>query len=75
MAAYYKRLTSDDDEVSLKAATAWSLWEESTCHLYQNAETIAKVEDARWARYVLILHIRTVADQVVHSLGSNATTS
>lgn len=50
MAAYYKRLTSDDDEVSLKAATAWSLWEESTCHLYQNAETISKVEDARWAR-------------------------
>lgn len=50
MTAYYKRLTSDDDEISLKAAQAWSKWEDSTCHLMQSAEAIAQINDHRRAR-------------------------
>ena len=41
MAAYYKRLTSDDKSVQLAAAKAWSVWEGSTSYLLQNADYIA----------------------------------
>lgn len=34
--AYYKRLTSDDAEVRLQAARAWSIWEASTSFLIPN---------------------------------------
>jgi proline iminopeptidase len=34
IAAYYKRLTSDDARVRLEAAKAWSIWEGSTSKLY-----------------------------------------
>ncbi len=34
--AYYKRLTSDDPEVRLQAAKAWSIWEASTSFLMPN---------------------------------------
>ena len=34
MSAYYKRLTSDDEETRLKAAQAWSVWEGATSKLY-----------------------------------------
>ncbi len=34
MAAYYKRLTSDDHETRVSAARAWSVWEGSTSKLY-----------------------------------------
>ena len=33
VAAFYKRLTSDDKELCLKAAKAWSIWEGSTSNL------------------------------------------
>lgn len=34
--AYYKRLTSDDPDVRLRAAKAWSVWEASTSFLLPN---------------------------------------
>ena len=36
MEAYRKRLTSDDKEVRLKAAIAWSVWEGSCSRLLPN---------------------------------------
>lgn len=38
MAAYYRRLTSDDRDVRLEAARAWSVWEGSTVSLLPSAE-------------------------------------
>jgi len=44
--AYYKRLTSDDYAIRLKAAKAWSLWEASTSFLMPNDKiTTAFVEN------------------------------
>ncbi len=42
MSAYYRRLTSDDEQTRLAAARAWSIWEGSTSLLYPNAEKIAE---------------------------------
>jgi proline iminopeptidase len=36
--AYYQRLTSDDSEIRLAAAKAWSVWEGTTSTLLPNAE-------------------------------------
>ncbi len=36
--AYYRRLTSDDPEVRLTAAKAWSIWEGTTSTLLPNAD-------------------------------------
>jgi len=41
IAAYYKRLTSDDPSVRLAAAKTWSVWEGATSYLLQNADYIA----------------------------------
>jgi proline iminopeptidase len=41
MAAYHRRLTSDDPAVRLAAARAWSVWEASTSFLLQNEGYIA----------------------------------
>lgn len=41
LAAYYKRLTSDDPEVRLQAAKAWSIWEASTSFLVPNKKITA----------------------------------
>lgn len=38
--AYYRRLTSDDPEVRLAAARAWSIWEASTSFLHPSQEYI-----------------------------------
>lgn len=38
ISAYYKRLTSDDEQVRLSAARAWSVWEGSTSKLYPNED-------------------------------------
>lgn len=38
--AYYKRLTSDDEEERLKAARAWSVWEGNIVNLIPDEETI-----------------------------------
>ncbi|MEM7206161.1 MAG: prolyl aminopeptidase [Planctomycetota bacterium] len=42
MSAYYRRLTSDDEQVRVEAARAWSIWEGSTSLLYQSKEKIAE---------------------------------
>ncbi len=42
MSAYYRRLTSDDEQTRLAAARAWSIWEGSTSLLYPDAEKIAE---------------------------------
>jgi len=42
IAAYHKRLTSDDEEVRLRAAKSWSVWEGSTSCLLPNEELIKK---------------------------------
>jgi proline iminopeptidase len=41
IAAYHKRLTSDDPAVRLAAAKTWSVWEGATSYLLQNADYIA----------------------------------
>ena len=38
ISAYHKRLTSDDEEVRLSAARAWSVWEGSTSKLYPDKD-------------------------------------
>jgi proline iminopeptidase len=40
VSAYYKRLTSDEDEIRLEAARAWSQWEASTLSLYPDAKRV-----------------------------------
>ncbi|PCI39051.1 MAG: prolyl aminopeptidase [Elusimicrobia bacterium] len=42
MAAYYKRLTSEDEAVRLEAAGAWSAWEGATSRLIVDAAMIKK---------------------------------
>jgi proline iminopeptidase len=37
VSAYYKRLTSEDREVRMRAAKAWSIWEGNTSKLYPDA--------------------------------------
>lgn len=50
MAAYYKRLTSNDPEVLRRAATAWSVWEGATSYLRTNLDYVTKFkEDADYA--------------------------
>ncbi len=41
-AAYYRRLTSDDEKVRLVAARAWSIWEGSTSCLYPSNDMVDK---------------------------------
>ena len=41
VAAYYRRLTSDDPAVRLAAAKSWSVWEGGTSYLLPNADYIA----------------------------------
>ncbi|HSS65102.1 MAG TPA: prolyl aminopeptidase [Gammaproteobacteria bacterium] len=40
VAAYYKRLTSDDEKTRLEAARAWSQWEGSTLSLYPDEKRV-----------------------------------
>ena len=42
--AFHKRLTSDDEDVRLQAARAWSVWEASTSFLIQSADFIAHLD-------------------------------
>ena len=49
VAAYYKRLTSNDDSVRIEAAKAWSIWEASTSKLIQSEESLHAFEDAKVA--------------------------
>lgn len=43
--AYYKRLTSDNEEVRLEAARVWSQWESATSYLRVKKEAIAGYHD------------------------------
>ena len=49
MGAYHKRLTSDDTNVRLEAAKAWSVWEGSTSRLIPDANAIKKTDEAHFA--------------------------
>lgn len=42
VAAFYKRLTSPDEQVRLDAAKAWSGWEGATVHLIPDEKTMTK---------------------------------
>ncbi|QQS43065.1 MAG: prolyl aminopeptidase [Acidobacteriota bacterium] len=45
MTAYYKRLTSDDEDVRVSAARAWSVWEGSTSKLFPDKDLMDHWED------------------------------
>ncbi|MEL7488886.1 MAG: alpha/beta fold hydrolase, partial [Pseudomonadota bacterium] len=49
MAAYYRRLTGDDEAERLKAAKAWSLWEGSTVSLAPSPERISSFSSDAFA--------------------------
>ena len=42
MSAYYRRLTSDDAQVRMQAARAWSIWEGSTSKLHPDPKLIER---------------------------------
>ena len=45
VSAFYRRLTSDDEETRLAAARAWSVWEGSTLKLLPDPEVIADFDE------------------------------
>jgi len=45
MAAYYKRLTGDNEEEKLRCARAWSVWEMSTSRLFVDPAYIARAAE------------------------------
>jgi proline iminopeptidase len=47
--AFYRQLTSEDDEVRLAAAKAWSTWEGSTLKLIVDPETVAHFDEPHLA--------------------------
>jgi proline iminopeptidase len=49
MQAYYKRLTSDEEQVQLAAARAWSVWEGATSKLYPDQDLMEHWEGAHEA--------------------------
>ncbi len=49
MAAYQRRLLSDDEQVRLAAAERWSVWEGSTCHLSPDLQHIEETADPEFA--------------------------
>ncbi|MBG1231656.1 prolyl aminopeptidase [Aestuariivirga litoralis] len=49
VAAYYKRLTSDDEAVKLEAAKAWTIWEGETITLLPNAAMTAGFSNGHFA--------------------------
>ena len=49
MAAYQKRLLSDDETVRLEAAKRWSVWEGSTCHMFPDLKHIEETAEAEFA--------------------------
>ncbi|HUF05420.1 MAG TPA: prolyl aminopeptidase [Aridibacter sp.] len=49
MTAYYKRLTSDDEDVRISAARAWSVWEGSTSKLFPDKDLMDHWEDPQEA--------------------------
>lgn len=49
MAAYQKRLLSDDEALRLEAAKHWSVWEGSTCHMFPDLKHIEETADPEFA--------------------------
>lgn len=49
VSAYYKRLTSDDEAIRVKAARAWSIWEGSTSKLFFDPGSIERFADPEFA--------------------------
>jgi proline iminopeptidase len=49
MAAYHRRLTSDDPELRHRAARAWSVWEASTSFLYPNPAHVEHSADEEFS--------------------------
>jgi proline iminopeptidase len=49
LAAYYRRLTSDDEATRVEAARAWSIWEGSTSKLYPDPDLIDHFGDPHFA--------------------------
>jgi len=49
VAAYYKRLTSDDPAVRLAAARAWSIWEGATSKLFPNTDMVHRFGEDKFA--------------------------
>jgi proline iminopeptidase len=49
VSAYYRRLTSDDEQVRIEAARAWSIWEGSTSRLFFDYKSIEKFADPQFA--------------------------
>ena len=49
VAAFYKRLTSEDESVRLEAAKAWSIWEARTSKLFQSEESLHAFKDEKVA--------------------------
>jgi len=49
VSAYYRRLTSENYEVRLEAARAWSIWEGSTSKLFFDYSMIEKFADPEFA--------------------------
>ena len=47
--AYYRRLTSDDRDVRMEAARAWSIWEGSTSKLFQDTGLIERTGNDKFA--------------------------
>lgn len=45
IAAYYKRLTGDDEVEKLRCARAWSVWEMTTSRLFVDPDYIARAAD------------------------------
>jgi proline iminopeptidase len=49
MAAYHRRVTSEDEKMRIDAARAWSIWEGSTSKLLFDPASIEKFADAEFA--------------------------
>jgi len=49
VSAYYRRLTSDKDEIRIEAAKAWSIWEASTSKLFQSKKSLHSFDNAKVA--------------------------
>ncbi|HEU4532005.1 MAG TPA: prolyl aminopeptidase [Steroidobacteraceae bacterium] len=49
VAAYYRRLTSDDRATAVEAARAWSIWEAATSHLLVNEQNVRKWGEEEFA--------------------------
>ena len=48
--AYYRRLTSDNEDVRMEAAKAWSIWEMTTSRLYVDHDMVQRATGDAWAK-------------------------